>query len=82
MMPVALVINGMAVSLDAAGGTWQIRAAEAVYGLRPWTWGERQRLVAAASQGGRLDREAFLAGSQTGPDRGTSRKVPSKLEDS
>lgn len=62
MMPVALDIDGMTASLDLAAGTWQVRAEEAVYNLRPWAWGERRRLVAAASQGGQFDDKAFLTG--------------------
>lgn len=62
MMPVALDIEEMAASLNPADGTWRLSAGEDVYQLRPWTWGERRRLVFAATQAGRLDTDAFLAG--------------------
>ncbi len=62
MIPVALNIQGMTASLNLADGTWRLTAGEKVYLLRPWTWGERRRLIFAATRAGRLDVDAFLAG--------------------
>lgn len=51
---------GVTVSLDPARGTWRV-ASDAVRTLRPWQWGERRRMVAACSRGGRFDGAAFAA---------------------
>ena len=65
MVPVALDIDGLTGALDPADGTWRVSAGDTVLRLRPWSWGERQRLVAAATRSGRVDRVAFLEGLVT-----------------
>lgn len=60
MIPVLSPVAGVAVSLDPGDGTWRV-VAEAARTLRAWRWGERRRLVAACSRGGRFDGGAFAA---------------------
>lgn len=62
MMPVALDIENLSARHDPVNGGWVVTADGRDYRLRPWTWGERRRMVAAASASGRLDGEVFLAG--------------------
>lgn len=42
-------------------GTFRVELAGCVRAVRPWTWGERERLVRACARWGRLDRPAFVA---------------------
>lgn len=60
MIPHPSPAAGVSVSLDPASGTWRV-VAEAERTLRAWRWGERRRLVAACSRGGRFDGTAFAA---------------------
>jgi hypothetical protein len=60
MIPLSSPAAGVAVSLDPGAGTWRV-TAEAPRTLRPWRWGERRRLVAACSRGGRFDGAGFAA---------------------
>lgn len=65
MVPLALDIDGLTVALDPSDGSWRLSAGDMAFRLRPWSWGERQRLVSASTRGGRLDRAAFLHGLVT-----------------
>lgn len=60
MIPVPSPAPTVTVSLDPGSGTWWVEA-EAPRHLRAWRWGERRRLVAACSRGGRFDGAAFAA---------------------
>ena len=61
-MRVGLDIEGMSAAFDPASGGWTLGLAGQDYRLRPWRWGERHRMVAAATRVGAFDREAFLEG--------------------
>lgn len=60
MIPVPTPVANVSVSLDPGSGMWRVEA-EAPRCLRAWRWGERRRLVAACSRGGRFDGSAFAA---------------------
>lgn len=60
MVPVPSPVAHVAIGLDPASGTWLVDA-EMPRRLRAWRWGERRRLVAACSRGGRFDGTAFAA---------------------
>lgn len=60
MIPLPSPVAHVAIGLDPGSGTWQVDA-DAPRLLRAWRWGERRRLVAACSRGGRFDGAAFAA---------------------
>ncbi|UFN46896.1 hypothetical protein LPC08_12735 [Roseomonas sp. OT10] len=62
MIPLPSPAEGVAIALDPAEGVWHLRFGETSRRLRPWRWGERRRLVAASTRGGRFDGPAFTAG--------------------
>lgn len=68
MMPVASPVAGLSIALDVADGSWTIYCpgsgadGSAEHRLRPWLWGERRRLVQAASRDGAFDGTVFVAG--------------------
>lgn len=62
MVPVPTPVEGIALALDPAQGTWRVEAeGETPRTLRPWRWGERRHLVEAAARTGRFDGAAFAA---------------------
>ncbi len=57
------VLDAVDVTPDLSSGHWQVRFGGFEHTVRPWTWGERRRLLAASLRPGpRLDRDAFLEG--------------------
>jgi hypothetical protein len=63
MVPVAIDIAGLRVDYDPGAGRWRLDGVAGTHVLRPWTWGERRRLVGACRRDdGILDRDAFVAG--------------------
>lgn len=64
MIPHRSPAAGVAVSLDPVAGTWRV-TSDAARTLRPWQWGERRRMVAACSRGGRFDGPAFVTAVAT-----------------
>ncbi|MBR0672016.1 hypothetical protein [Neoroseomonas soli] len=64
MIPVPSPVAHVSIGLDPGTGTWRVEA-DVPRTLRTWRWGERRRLVAACSRGGRLDGNAFAAAVAT-----------------
>jgi hypothetical protein len=64
MVPVRSPAAGLSIAQDAADGSWTISCAEPPqeHRLRPWRWGERRRIVQAASRDGYFDSPRFIAG--------------------
>jgi hypothetical protein len=62
MIPVPSPVEGVAIEHDASSNRWRLRAGEAYATLRPWTWGERRRLLTACTITGTLDRSTFIRG--------------------
>ncbi len=62
MIEVPVDVAGVVAQRDVASDRWRIEHRGQARWLRPWTWGERRRLLAAATACGRLDGEVFLDG--------------------
>jgi hypothetical protein len=64
MVPVPSPVAALSIAQDAADGSWTISCADPLQErrLRPWRWGERRRLVQAASRDGYFDGSRFVAG--------------------
>jgi hypothetical protein len=58
----ALDLDGVQAWRELRSGELRVRALGVECRVREWTWGERRRLVEAALDGGRLDRERFVDG--------------------
>ena len=64
MVPVPSPVARLSIAQDATDGSWTISCADPLqeHRLRPWLWGERRRLVQAASRDGYFDGSRFVAG--------------------
>lgn len=57
---IAQGVDGVRVLRDLRSGTWTLLGDGVDYRLRPWTWGERRRLLSACTHRGKLDTLQFL----------------------
>jgi hypothetical protein len=62
MIPVPSPVEGFTIEHDASNSRWRLSAGGSTTTLRPWTWGERRRLLATSTMTGALDRSVFLPG--------------------
>ncbi len=62
MIRIPLPVDGIAVERDLRNDAWRLSLDGAAFTLRPWSWGERRRIVQAASMAGALDRELLVDG--------------------
>jgi hypothetical protein len=60
MIPVPSPVEGVTIEHDASSGRWRLHAGAASTMLRPWTWGERRRLLGASTITGSLNRSVFI----------------------
>lgn len=62
-MPSILEHRDVDVTPSVSDGTWSVDLPDGRFRIRPWTWGERRRLIdACAGADGRLDADAFVHG--------------------
>jgi hypothetical protein len=62
MNPIPSPVDGITIERDLQRDLWRLHAGGPTLTLRPWTWGERRRLVEFATAGTALNRAAFVDG--------------------
>jgi hypothetical protein len=62
MISIESPVEGIVIQRDLQEDRWRLLVEGRAFELRPWSWGERRRLIECATLGSVFDREIFLAG--------------------